>query len=1130
MNGNFSEWSEFSACSVTCGNGTTKRTRTCTSPPPKNRGKNCSTLGASEETKPCFLKNCPIHGNYSEWSVFSNCSKSCGTGFRRRTRKCTNPEPLHGGRNCTALGAAFEVEECNTHPCPIDGGYSVWTEFTRCSVSCGNGTRERNRSCTYPPPKYGGRNCSHLGSNVEIEICNTNLCPIHGGYSKWTEFSECTKSCGNGTKTRTRNCSNPEPKHGGKDCSSLGENIEIQQCNTHYCPINGGYTQWTKFSECSKSCGNGTQTRTRNCSNPAPKHGGKDCSSLGENMETQQCNTHHCPVNGGYTQWTKFGKCSKSCGNGTQTRTRNCSNPEPKHGGRDCSSLGENIERQQCNTHYCSINGGYTQWTTFSACSKTCGIGETKRSRNCSNPVPQHGGNNCSHLGDPVDVQRCFLRHCPVHGGFTKWTKFGECSRACGVGIKNRTRYCTNPEPKHGGNDCNGSQIEIKVCNVFPCPVDGRYTQWSAFNACSKSCSSGTMRRTRTCSNPVPKFGGKNCSLLGPAEEIKECNTFPCPINGNYSSWSNFSICSKSCGNGTMERWRNCSNPEPRHGGRDCSLLGPPIEIRSCNAFPCPIHGNFSSWSIFSVCSKSCGNGTKTRTRNCSNPSPKHGGRNCSLLGPSKEVLNCNVFPCPVHGNYSPWSNFSSCSKSCGNGTQVRTRNCSNPSPKHGGRNCSLLGPSKEVQSCNVFPCPVHGNYSLWSNFSSCSKSCGNGTQIRTRNCSNPSPKHGGRNCSLLGPLKEVRSCNVFPCPVHGNYSSWTNFSSCSKSCGNGTKVRTRNCSNPSPRHGGRNCSSLRPSKEVRSCNVFPCPIDGNYSSWTNFTSCSRSCGNGTVTRTRSCSNPEPQHNGKNCSSLGPSVDIQHCNVFPCPINGGYTEWGNFTQCTQSCGNGTMYRTRNCSNPAPLYGGKNCSLLGPAMDVKKCNAHPCPKDGGYTSWSEFTTCSKSCGRGATQRTRTCSNPVPQFGGRNCSRFGLAIEKRECYLAPCPIDGGYAEWSNFSRCTRSCNGGRQKRWRLCKNPVPKHGGKDCSRLGPSSEVQPCNTFPCPVHGGYSQWTGFEACTRTCGGGMLIRRRSCTSPPPAHGGRNCSVLGPSIETIECNTQNCPGTPLVFVFLVT
>ena len=39
-------------------------------------------------------------------------------------------------------------------------------------------------------------------------------------------------------------------------------------------------------------------------------------------------------------------------------------------------------------------------------------------------------------------------------------------------------------------------------------------------------------------------------------------------------------------------------------------------------------------------------------------------------------------------------------------------------------------------------------------------------------------------------------------------------------------------------------------------------------------------------------------------------------------------------------------------------------------------------------------------------------------------------------------------------------------------------------------------------------------------MKTRNRTCTNPPPANGGEDCSVLGPVTSTMECNTQKCPG----------
>jgi len=56
-----------------------------------------------------------VHGNWTDW-IFGTCSKSCGGGIKNGFRTCSNPEPKHGGRNCT--GPTSNSTECNTNPCP----------------------------------------------------------------------------------------------------------------------------------------------------------------------------------------------------------------------------------------------------------------------------------------------------------------------------------------------------------------------------------------------------------------------------------------------------------------------------------------------------------------------------------------------------------------------------------------------------------------------------------------------------------------------------------------------------------------------------------------------------------------------------------------------------------------------------------------------------------------------------------------------------------------------------------------------------------------------------------------------------------------------------------------------------
>ena len=62
-----------------------------------------------------------------------------------------------------------------------------------------------------------------------------------------------------------------------------------------YSLVNGGYTDWTGWSDCSTSCGGGERLRTRKCTEPVPKYGGNNCASLGPGQLTEKCNTNACP-------------------------------------------------------------------------------------------------------------------------------------------------------------------------------------------------------------------------------------------------------------------------------------------------------------------------------------------------------------------------------------------------------------------------------------------------------------------------------------------------------------------------------------------------------------------------------------------------------------------------------------------------------------------------------------------------------------------------------------------------------------------------------------------------------------------------------------------------------------------
>ena len=42
--------------------------------------------------------------------------------------------------------------------------------------------------------------------------------PCHGLWGMWGEFSECSKACGSGTQTKNRTCDNPTPMELSEEC------------------------------------------------------------------------------------------------------------------------------------------------------------------------------------------------------------------------------------------------------------------------------------------------------------------------------------------------------------------------------------------------------------------------------------------------------------------------------------------------------------------------------------------------------------------------------------------------------------------------------------------------------------------------------------------------------------------------------------------------------------------------------------------------------------------------------------------------------------------------------------------------------------------------------------------------
>ncbi|XP_066532605.1 semaphorin-5A [Hoplias malabaricus] len=427
---------------------------------------------------------------------------------------------------------------------------------------------------------------------------------------------------------------------------------------------------------------------------------------------------------------------------------------------KKCTMLEESVSMSQweqsitqCPVRNVTVDGHFGPWSSWRSCSHSDGgnVGSCQcRTRGCNSPSPQCGGQQCQ--GTSVEVA-----NCSRNGAWTPWTSWAPCSTSCGIGFQVRQRSCSNPTPRHGGRVCVGQNREERYCNEhLPCPPHVYWSAWSPWERCTVPCGGGIQSRRRTCEN------GNECP--GCSVEYQSCNALPCPDLKKTTPWTPWTPVNISDNGGHYEqRFRytckaRVSEPALLEVGRQriemryCSSDGSTgcstdgDLLRSGRISGLSVNGGWSSWSSWTQCSRDCSSGIRSRKRTCTNPKPKYGGTAC--LGPPQEFQECNTTPCPVDGSWSCWSPWSKCSVTCGGGHYIRTRTCSNPPPAYGGDIC--LGLHTEEALCNTQPCPE--SWSEWSEWSHCDSS---GVQSRLRHCEVVFPM--GNQCT--GNSSETRAC-----------------------------------------------------------------------------------------------------------------------------------------------------------------------------------------------------------------------------------------------------------------------------------------------------------------------------------------------------------------------------------
>jgi hypothetical protein len=1070
------EWGGWTVCTKSCGWGMHTKTRTVAQPA-QHGGKACGLL---VEVMPCHTSHCPVHCSVSPFSLWDDCSKTCGGVVHRRTRTVL-AHAQHRGYECPSLS---QEKPCNTEPCAIDCVVSEWSTWGACTKSCSGGTQERTRTVT-TVASLGGRACPVMS---EDRACSSHSCPVDCETTAWTPYSHCSATCGEGTRWRMREVIS-HAQYGGKECS---ERFQQKHCDSGPCATHCEVSAWTGWTPCTKSCGTGTQQRARTVTKRA-LNGGSTCPSL---TDERECNSEFCPEDCVVSEWGPFSKCSKTCSStgtlfaGSQKRERTILR-KAVAGGRSCPAL---VSRQDCNTQPCPSDCVVSVWRPWTECSATCGDGLRTRSRTVQLP-PQHGGDGCPFLSE---VDNCDAGTCPVHCEVDPWTSFSACDKTCGRGSHTRSRNIVR-HAHHGGFACP-ALFEVAFCNDHSCPVDCELTRWSAWGACSATCRTGIKLRRRTVAHKA-KFGGRSCSTVNLVQETS-CKMGPCPSHCEVSDWGSWSACSQTCRKDRNGKSAN-NPPGTRHrsrtvtvksafGGFVCPALN---DEETCGEAWCAEDCSMTTWGGWSTCSVSCGVGEHVRAREV-RFAARHGGAACPA---TKDTRTCDRGPCPVHCSTTPWSVWGECSLSCGGGRQGRSRSVAGHA-QHGGYICPAL---TEERDCSMQECPIDcKTVAEWGPWGPCSADCAGGTRSRSRKVTQK-PRFGGIGCPLLN---DAGACNTAPCVIDCAVHTWEAWSSCSSTCGSGTQ-RTTRAIKTQAQNGGKACPAL---EKMQGCNSGSCPLHCEVSAWSIWSGCTLSCGGGKQTRVRVV-NRHAVYGGFECPAL---QEERQCHVHHCPIDCVVDTWGSFSPCSKSCENhvlhessteasGQQHRYRQVLRD-PSHGGRKCP---PLSDTQACNRHSCPVDCLLDNWGAWTPCSVTCGTGNYLRSRAMIQNN-MFGGRACDGM---LENDSCEAGPCPIHCEVDPWGSWGKCTATCGSGKRVRTRSVRTHA-NHGGFQCPVL---NQVQTCNPHACAVDCQVSEYGSFGACSLTCGGGSKIRERVVVVPV-VFGGKPCPSLA---EYAGCNEQACP-----------
>ncbi|XP_060103395.1 A disintegrin and metalloproteinase with thrombospondin motifs 3 [Heteronotia binoei] len=474
-------------------------------------------------------------------------------------------------------------------------------------------------------------------------------------------------------------------------------------------------------------------------------------------------------------------------------------------------------------------------------------------------------------------------------GNWGAWTKFGSCSRTCGTGVRFRTRQCNNPMPVNGGQDCAGVNFEYQLCNTDECPK--HYEDFRA-QQCQQRNSHFEYQSSKHHWLPYEHpDASKRCQLYCQSKETGDVAYMKqLTHDGTRCSYKDpFSICVRGecvkvgcdkeigsnkaedkcgvCGgdNSHCRTVKGTFTRTPKKPGYLKMFDIPPgarhVSLQEDEASPHILAVKNQATGHYILNSK--GEGSDSRTfidmgieweyhveddiETLHTDGPLHDAVVVLIIPQDNDTQSSLTYKYIIHEDSVPNVNsnnvlqeeldsfewalkmWSPCSKPCGGGFQYTKYGCRRKSDnKMVHRSfCEASKKPKPIRRmCNLQEC----TQPFWvsEEWEHCTKTCGtSGYQIRTVRCIQLLHDGGNRSvhfkyCSGDRP-ESRRPCNRSPCPAQ--WKTWP-WSPCSVTCGEGTESRQVLC------RAGEQCDGEKP-ESIRVCKLAPCndePCQGDKS------------------------------------------------------------------------------------------------------------------------------------------------------------------------------------------------------------------------------------------------------------------------------------------------------------